>query len=57
MGIGREAREHLRDKDIHQQIKEENANYINQVLYLRGINPQKKNHEHNRKTTTSTKVN
>lgn len=57
MGLSREVREHWIDRDIHQQIKEENANHINQVLYLRDIEPQKKNHEHISKVTKSKRNN
>ena len=53
MGIGRDIREHWQDRDTHRQIKEENANHINTVLYMRDILPQKKKkNESNGKIST-----
>ncbi len=58
MGIGRKIREQWRDRDLHFEIKNENANEINQRLYLRGLEFQKpKRREHNRKATRSEKAN
>ncbi len=57
MSIGRDIRERWLDRDRHFEIRQENNDIINQILYLRGIESQKKNrHEHNREALRGSKT-
>lgn len=42
MGLSRPIREHLREREIAKEIREENADHLNQLLYLRDMKPQRK---------------
>lgn len=52
MSLNRDYLIAIREREAHQSIREENANYLNQVLYLRDILPQKNQNDNKSKSRT-----
>lgn len=60
MGISRELREEILDRELHKDIKAENAEHLNAKLYLldqgRRLTNKSNKHEHNREALRGTKA-